>query len=273
MRRLSLKIMKESFKLHPLVTVLRQFGFMECHYLRSTELVLPVSVECVHEALSSAIPVLEKLELNTSKNAAIDFKLAIERGNIFIGTEFAERCKMCFKTIQCEAEHVLCERVDGRPAPSLQYEQDSLTRLPASVAELDEAEWCLTYERWTASVFHSMRAVEVILKAVWTTLKIPPPKKAESWGTLIGHLDIELATPIQHAGAKPLPAKNSLWQANLGFFSEIVADLRAIKRAYRDTTMHVESVYTEKDARAIHAATLSLVRDVARHLDQDGNWF
>jgi HEPN domain-containing protein len=136
-------------------------------------------------------------------------------------------------------------------------------RFPTAVSEMDEAERCLLFDRSAACVFHVMRAVEVALKAAWHTLGLHPPKLADSWGQLLKPIDEQLAVPPKNP--------NLDWQANLPFFSELVFDIRAAKRRYRDTTMHVESTYTTEEAKAVLSAVVTMIRHAAKRLDQDGN--
>ena len=114
---------------------------------------------------------------------------------------------------------------------------------PSARMEIFEASNCIAFDMGTAAVFHLMRAVEHVIKATWKTLGLPPPKKHESWGELLKPMDDQLQKPPKNP--------NPLWSANSQFFSELVMDLRAVKRGCRDGTMHVESAYDTKEATSI----------------------
>ncbi|HEY3900687.1 MAG TPA: hypothetical protein VGM54_18910 [Chthoniobacter sp.] len=135
-------------------------------------------------------------------------------------------------------------------------------RFKSARPEIEEAAKCFVLERPTACVFHLMRATEIVLKAVFKSGGWHPPKLAESWGAMMGPMDEQLQKPPKN----PVP----IWQSNIGFFSELVADLRAVKRAQRDTTMHVESTYTQSEARLILDGVVSLFHHAAKHLDETG---
>lgn len=258
-------IVKEHFLIHPLVTVLRQFGYADGGSRKLQESIEPEITLNVLANMEEAIPALVTLELVGSKNMVQDFINAIRRGNDFTGDEFAQRCFSCFKMIQSECEHVTCVRIDGEKPSEVDKLADLVSdKFPQAVAELKEAEWCLFYERGTACVFHSMRAVEVVLKSCYKTLREELPSLSDSWGNLLKPIDRQLLKPPVNPVA--------VWQENIDFFSEVVFDIRASKRAYRDSTMHVESVYTPDDAKAILSAVMTLVRHASSHLDQDGNF-
>jgi len=108
-----------------------------------------------------------------------------------------------------------------------------------------------------------MRTMEVAIKAVYKTLGRASPNLSDSWGKLIEPMDKELA--------KAKPDRVALWMSEDSFFSEAVADLRAIKRAWRDTTMHVETDYNEEQSEKVFDAVQSFMCDLAKRLDQDGN--
>jgi hypothetical protein len=140
--------------------------------------------------------------------------------------------------------------------------EDVKQHFPSAWDDLEEAGKCFALGRSTASVFHLMRALEVAVKAIWKTLNLPPPNLPENWGSLIGLMDKELSFPKN--------TRNPLWVKEEAFFAEAVADVRAVKKAWRDTTMHVEKTYSNEQARNIFNAAIGLMRDLAKRLDQDG---
>lgn len=132
--------------------------------------------------------------------------------------------------------------------------------------DIEEAGKCLALGRGTACVFHLMRVTELAVKAIYKTLGVPFPRLADSWGKLLQPMDDQLA-PNPPKGFNRHPA----WDANRQFFDAVVNDLKSIKRVWRDTTMHVESDYSEEEAEEVFAAVRSFMSDVTTKLDQDGN--
>lgn len=56
------------------------------------------------------------------------------------------------------------------------------------------------------------------------------------------------------------------------FFKDVRAQLFAVKVAWRDTSMHLEKKYDEKDAKRIYDAAKNFMEHLAEHLDQSGNF-
>jgi HEPN domain-containing protein len=133
---------------------------------------------------------------------------------------------------------------------------------PGAWDDLEEAGKCFALGRSTACVFHLMRSMEVAIKAIWKTLNLTPPKLPDNWGALIGPMDKELSF------AKD--TRNPLWVKEESFFAEAVADVRSVKKAWRDTTIHLEKNYTNEQAEKIFNAVVGLMRDLATRLNQNG---
>jgi hypothetical protein len=136
--------------------------------------------------------------------------------------------------------------------------------------EVGEAANCFALGRDTAYVFHLMRTLEVALDAISLCLRVPRPLKPgeKTWGAILGRLKTELDnrenlmferqwTDMSEGGDKLV-------------FRRIYASLDAIKGAYRDPTMHVESVYTEREARHLFALCKGFMEIVASRLDEKG---
>jgi hypothetical protein len=236
------------------------------HAYRAGKPIARSTRDALIKVIIEASQILVDLGLVTSANLAVDFIAQIKLGQLS-DDAFSQGAHSLFKTIEMETRGIICFKTDDSyikilegytPIPS-----HVADRFPRAVQEIEDAAKCMLYERGTACVFHSMRAIEVALKAAWKTLGLPTPKFSDSWGTLLKPLDEQLEVPPKN----PHP----VWQANLSFFSEVVHDVRAAKRTYRDSTMHVESTYTNSEARAIFNATKTLITDAAKRLDQDGN--
>jgi hypothetical protein len=182
--------------------------------------------------------------------------------------EVSRMCLNLLETIRRELKVTKFFRLTAEDEKYLEavdilFEKRTLKKFPSILDDIEEAGKCLAYQRPTACVFHLMRALEVTVKAIWKTLKLPPPKLPDNWGALIGPMDKELSLPKN--------TRNPLWVTNEAFFAEAVADLRAIKKAWRDTTMHVERTYSIEQAREIFAAIAALMKHLATRLDENGS--
>lgn len=77
----------------------------------------------------------------------------------------------------------------------------------------------------TAAVFHLMRVMEVGLRALAAALNDPSmdPRTNPTWERILGRCDAELQ--------KPRNQRSPAWAADDVFFSDAVANLRAVKDA------------------------------------------
>jgi hypothetical protein len=113
---------------------------------------------------------------------------------------------------------------------------------PNASFEIEEAAKCIAFERYTASVFHCMRAMEFGIKAIAKFLDIPDPAKPveKNWGVIL--------KTINDAMDSKYP-KNARLPKTTGATLELLyANLDAIKNPWRNATMHVENVYAPHEA-------------------------
>jgi hypothetical protein len=128
--------------------------------------------------------------------------------------------------------------------------------------EIEEAAKCSVVNRHTASVFHLMRVMESGLRSLGKTLNDPDldPKKNPSWESILRKCDLEL----QKAHDK----KIAEWQTDPLFFSTATANVRAVKDAWRNPTMHVEIDYDEERSRDVWNAVRAFMRHLASKLHE-----
>jgi len=133
------------------------------------------------------------------------------------------------------------------------FGEEVTSAFPSATVDIEEAGKCLTFERWTASVFHLMRVMEVGLRVLRSTLQIPVSTN-RSWGFILKQCDDAL--------------KSSAYKNDM-FFTEAIAMLRSVKDAWRNPTMHVENVYTEEQAEDIRNVVKAFMRKLATKLKED----
>lgn len=122
--------------------------------------------------------------------------------------------------------------------------------------EIDEAAKCLAVGRSTATVFHLMRAMENVLKSVAACLSVTPPN-TRNWGDWLRIIREERLR------------RGSKWAEN-DLFQDIWQRLDAVKDAQRNPTMHVETIYTEEEAKAIYELTKGFMKKIASRMDENG---
>jgi hypothetical protein len=131
---------------------------------------------------------------------------------------------------------------------------------PSTSYDIEEAGKCFALNRYTACSFHLMRVIEVGLRSLGKALNDPDldPKKNPSWERLLGKCDKELRKPLQE--------RSQEWKTDELFFSTSTANLRAIKDAWRNPTLHVERSYHEEEAQEVYSAIRSFMRHLATKL-------
>lgn len=131
---------------------------------------------------------------------------------------------------------------------------------PSAREDIEEAGTCYACARSTASVFHLMRVIETGLRVLGLSLNNPDldPKKNPSWNRILKPCDDELR--------KPLAQRCPEWKQDELFYSNATANLRAVKDAWRNPTMHVEINYDEERALEIINAVKAFMRHIATKL-------
>jgi hypothetical protein len=128
---------------------------------------------------------------------------------------------------------------------------------PSMKYDISEAGKCFATGRNTACVFHLMRVMECGLRVLGKSLNDPnlDPKKNPSWESILRRCDKEL----QAQYSQRTPA----WQRHQQFFAEATANLRAVKDAWRNPTLHVEQFYDVERALDIWNAVRTFMRHLA----------
>jgi hypothetical protein len=126
--------------------------------------------------------------------------------------------------------------------------------------DIEEAGKCYAAGRNTACVFHLMRVMEHGLRALGKTLNEPnlDPSRNPSWETILRRGDEELKLPIRK--------RSGDWRIKDEFFTNATANLRAVKDAWRNPTMHVERDYDEEKALDILNAVGAFMRHLSTEL-------
>ena len=130
--------------------------------------------------------------------------------------------------------------------------------------ELDEAAKCLALGRPTAAVFHLMRLMEVGIRALARCLQIPDPlKPAErNWGHIIGEIKKRIDARWPTAATRA--------HGDGALFEQLHASLDAVRNPWRNATMHVESKYTDDQAKHILIAVKGFMEKLASRTDENG---
>ena len=118
---------------------------------------------------------------------------------------------------------------------------------PSALEDIAEASKCSALGRYTASVFHLMRAMECAVQGLSHALHIQNPER--EWGKLLSDMEKKIE-------AMPKGDARDQW-------SESHAHLYHVKQAWRNKTMHPKKTYTDEEAHAVFAAVRSFMRHLA----------
>lgn len=121
----------------------------------------------------------------------------------------------------------------------------------SAAEELAESGKCIALDRWIASVYHSMRALEIGLKAIADRLGVTYDR--DTWGRLLG--EIEKAIPVYRRDHPDDPISDLCAEAAIHF--------RLLKDAWRDHTMHARKLYSPTKAKEILDHTIGVIEDLA----------
>jgi hypothetical protein len=139
---------------------------------------------------------------------------------------------------------------------------DVLASFPSISDDLEDAIKCRCCDRMTAVVFHLMRALEVVIRTLGKSLndQAMDPKRNPTWETILKRCDAELALPGDKRSAE--------WASNGAFYADLTADLRSIKTAWRNPTMHVDRSYTAEQAIDVWNATVTFLKHASSKLHE-----
>ena len=134
---------------------------------------------------------------------------------------------------------------------------------PKAHAEIREAGKSFALERYTATVLHCVRAVEIGLKAMAVALKVENkiPIELLEQETLIRQIESKISD--MKDGAKG-PEKD----ANQNFYSEAAMQFRYFKDGWRVRAAHARETYDEDQASGIIEHTVTFFEILAKRLKE-----
>lgn len=120
-------------------------------------------------------------------------------------------------------------------------------KFPEIDFDIEEAGKCFALGRGTACVFHLMRVMESVVRALCTDLNIANPNR--EWGKLLSAMGRAIE-------GMPKGDKRNSW-------SEAHSLLYSVKQAWRNDTMHPNKTYTEEQAEDILRAVKRFIQQLA----------
>jgi hypothetical protein len=131
-------------------------------------------------------------------------------------------------------------------------DSDAIAKIADASYDLYESGKCFAAGRYTATVFHLMRALEYGVSKFADQLQVNVNPR-DTWGMILGNVDNAIGA---------LPENTDSEREYRRVRRAVSASLHAVKDAWRDATMHPRATYTEEDARDILAASTSFLRQL-----------
>jgi len=132
--------------------------------------------------------------------------------------------------------------------------QDNFT---SALEDFREAARCYALGRHNASVFHSMRVLEIGLIALGTNLNVPAAA-TKNWQNLLNEIEKAIRGIDSSFGQN--------WRADRQWYSDAAAQFRYVKDAWRNAIMHVHQSYGQQRAREVLMATRAFMCQIATRL-------
>jgi hypothetical protein len=127
------------------------------------------------------------------------------------------------------------------------------TAFGGASGDIAEAASCLALERWTASVFHLMRALELAVQTIANKIGATIEDehgKVLPWGVIAQNMK-----PIIDKMPKGSPEQIKWYK--------VQAFLETVNRAWRTPTAHPKQTYTPEEARNVFEATKAFMQELA----------
>jgi HEPN domain-containing protein len=143
------------------------------------------------------------------------------------------------------------------------FGDDVATKFPSIKYDVTEASKCLTLGRSTASAFHLLRCLEAAIRAVARSLNIADPIKGaqRNWGNALSEILKELD--------RRWPKATRI-SGDAVLFERWHTDFSLLQNPYRNSTMHLETTYTEEDAEHLFITVRKIMQSIAARLDENG---
>jgi len=137
-------------------------------------------------------------------------------------------------------------------------------RFPAARQEIGYASRCLALDMPTASAFHSIRALEVVLGIIASELNVA---RGQNWHNALQQIEKELRTRRESQDPEV-----KAWERRWGeFYAEAAQHFMYLKKAQRNPTMHWSTeTIDHRRARQLRQHTIELIEAVAERLSEDG---
>jgi hypothetical protein len=206
---------------------------------------------------------------NASEEVKKRNKLNLEAGRLVIGGEMdlsrmTQWVETLYSTMRAELKSIIFRAI---PKERIKYcnakwlkDLPIESKFPTSFRELERAGSCYSYGQGTASVFHSMRALEPALAA----LASPFPHIStthENWNSIIEQIE----KAVKDIGKQP-KSQNKIDDET--FFGAATSHLYFVKNAWRNHVAHGRGSYSDDEAEKIINRTAEFITSLCARFQE-----
>lgn len=220
-------------------------------------------IEYLNKYIDSIIDNLKEIKLNVSLEKAISMKKIKDRqlmaNAIYdLQSRIHDELKSNYFLSLSWSEKEFYE-----PKEPL-FGKDVAENFPSIVYEIDQAGKCYACNLTTSSAFHSIRCLEAGIRALARCLDIPDPTKGSerNWSNLKRAIGAKIE--------EKWPAKTGRIDGDAKIFDEVFGALSAMQNPYRNSTMHLDAVYTAPEALHIFEMVKGLMQKISSRMDENG---
>lgn len=152
------------------------------------------------------------------------------------------------------------------------FNKEVTSAFPSAVPDIREGNTCFALERWTACVFHMMRAAEIALRALASDRGVSFPDKPtdyKEWGVIIDALSSKVGN-LRKAGAKLWPTYE-LKEQQISFYSDLVNHANGFNEVWRRHVSHArgqDGFSNETEAKRVRERVEAFMTSAARVLTE-----
>jgi hypothetical protein len=158
---------------------------------------------------------------------------------------------------ELDGRHFVMVTKPGEYEEPRKWWADGIAKFPSITFDAEEASKCFALERPTAAVFHMMRILEAPLAVI--ARELGTNKHSPTWNA---YLDA-----FKRDAAKKYPLPHGEDRRMRDYFAGLEAQLRAIKDAFRNPTMHsIERTYTTENAHELFVLMRGFLREAGKEL-------
>ena len=132
-------------------------------------------------------------------------------------------------------------------------------KFPSATDHIEEASKCLALGRNTACVFHLAGVVQEALEALSIALAVKLDPYTDTWNALINKVESAMR-------AKSSGTPKKAWKPIEAFYAELLSDIKAVKNAWRNPTVHFRKTYSDEQAEKIYSRVQEFMQHASTKL-------